>query len=101
MSKKVVAARRYVLLQNAPPLIVSKDIIKVMHDLCIEKQCSFLGVKQWLQEVLVEREQKELDHWQAKLMFDDHQVLHAQVRTNFEKIKDDFDVAQFSMQEVF
>jgi hypothetical protein len=50
---------------------------------------------------LVEREQKELDHWQAKLMFDDHQVLHAQVRTNFEKIKDDFDVAQFSMQEVF
>jgi hypothetical protein len=71
MSKKVVASTKYVFWQSAPLLIVSKDIIKVVHDLCIEKQPNFLGMKQWLQEHLVEREQKELDHWQAKLMFDD------------------------------
>ncbi len=100
MSKKVVASTKYVFWQSAPLLIVSKDIIKVVHDLCIEKQPNFLGMKQWLQEHLVEREQKELDHWQAKLMFDDWQAIHAQVRANFEKVKDDFDVAQFSMQEL-
>jgi hypothetical protein len=69
--------------------------------MCIEKQPNFLGMKQWLQELLVEREQKELDHWQAKLMFDDQQAIHAQIRANFEKVKDDFDVAHFSMQEFF
>jgi hypothetical protein len=68
---------------------------------CIEKQPNFLGMKQWLQELLVEREQKELDHWQANLMFDDQRAIHAPIRSNFEKVKDDFHVAQFPMQEFF
>jgi hypothetical protein len=38
MSKNVVTSTKYALLQNAQQLIVSKDIIKVVHDLCIEKQ---------------------------------------------------------------
>jgi hypothetical protein len=70
MSKNVVTSTKYALLQNAQQFIVSKDIIKVVHDLCIEKQCSFLGMKQCLQ-LLVEKEHKELEHWQAKLMLDD------------------------------
>jgi hypothetical protein len=50
---------------------------------------------------LAKKEHKELEHWQAKLMFDDRQAIHAQVRTFFEKVKDDFDVAQLSMQGFF
>jgi len=45
MSKNVVTFTKYALLQNALQLIVSKYIIKVVHDLCIEKQHSFLGMK--------------------------------------------------------
>ncbi len=97
MSKNVVTSTKYALLQNAQQFIVSKDIIKVVHDLCIEKQCSFLGMKQCLQ-LLVEKEHKELEHWQAKLMLDDWWAIHAQVRILFEKVRDDFDVPQLSMQ---
>jgi hypothetical protein len=32
-------------------------------------------------------------------MFDDRQVVHAQARVYFEKVKDDLDVAQVGMQE--
>jgi hypothetical protein len=99
--KNVVTSTKYALLQNALQLIVSKDIIKVVHNLCIEKQRSFLGMKQRLQELLVKKEHKELEHWQAKLMFDDQQAIHAQVIILFEKVKDDFDVAQLSMQGFF
>jgi hypothetical protein len=35
MLKKVVKSTKYVLFQSAPRLIVCKDIIKAMHDLCI------------------------------------------------------------------
>jgi hypothetical protein len=52
MLKKVVTSTKYVLFQRAPQLIVSKYIIKVMHDLYIYKQRSFLGMKQWLQKLL-------------------------------------------------
>jgi capsid protein len=97
MPKNVVTSTKYAFLQNALQLIVSK----VVHDLCIEKQCSFLGMKQRLQELLVEKEHKELEHWQAKLMIDDRRAIHAQVRIFLEKVKDDFDVAQLSMQGFF
>ncbi len=65
---------------------------------CIEKQRKFLGMKQRQQELLAK---KELEHWQAKLMIDDWWAIHAQVRIFFEKVKDDFDVAQLSMQGFF
>jgi hypothetical protein len=55
-------------------------------------------MKQRQQELLAK---KELEHWQAKLMIDDWWAIHAQVRIFFEKVKDDFDVAQLSMQGFF
>jgi hypothetical protein len=50
---------------------------------------------------LEEKEHKEIEHWQAKLMFDDRRTIHVQVRFFFEKFKDDFDVAQLFMQGFF
>jgi hypothetical protein len=47
MPNNVVTSTKYAFLQNALQLIV----FKVVHDLCIEKQCSFLGMKQRLQEL--------------------------------------------------
>jgi len=34
-------------------------------------------------------------------MFNDQQVVHAQAKVYFEKVKDDLDVAQLGMQESF
>jgi hypothetical protein len=34
-------------------------------------------------------------------MFNDRQVVHAQAKMYFEKVKDDLDVAQLGMQESF
>ncbi len=79
--------------------MIFESIIKVVHDLCIKKQRNVFVMKQCLKELVVEKEQKELKHWQAKLMFDDRQIVHAQTRVDFEKVKDDFDVAQLGVQE--
>jgi hypothetical protein len=32
-------------------------------------------------------------------MFDDRQIVHAQTRVDFDKVTDDFDVAQLGVQE--
>jgi hypothetical protein len=39
------------------------------------------------------------DFYWCTLMLDDQQVVHAQARVYFEKVKDDLDVAQLGMQE--
>jgi len=58
-------------------------------------------MKQRLQKLLEEKEHKEIEHWQAKLMFDDRRSIPVQVRFFFKKFKGDFDVAQLFMQGFF
>lgn len=48
---------------------------------------------------MAEKSQKELNHWIAQLMFNDWRTIYAQGRAEFDKVKDDLDVALLSMQE--
>jgi hypothetical protein len=43
-------------LPTAPQLVILEDIIKIVHDLCIEKQHNVLIMKQHLEELVVEKE---------------------------------------------
>jgi hypothetical protein len=45
--------------------MILEGIIKIVHDLCIEKQRNVLIMKQHLEELVVEKEQKELKHRQT------------------------------------
>jgi hypothetical protein len=61
VSKKVVASRKFVFLPTAPQLVILEGIIQIVHNLCIEKQRNVLIMKQHLEELVVEKEQKELE----------------------------------------
>jgi hypothetical protein len=45
--------------------VILEGIIKIVHDLCIAKQHNVLIMKQHLEELVVEKEQEELEHRQA------------------------------------
>jgi hypothetical protein len=62
MSKRVATSRKYAFLLTASWLVIPKGMIKFVHDLCIKKQCNFFVMRQCLEELLVEKEQKELEH---------------------------------------
>jgi hypothetical protein len=73
-SKKIVAStmKSCTILQATTPYpFVTKDIIKHMHNFLVVEQKVFLGMKEHLKETIVEKLQKEVEHWRAQLMFDD------------------------------
>jgi hypothetical protein len=41
MLKRVVASRKSAFLPTAPQLVILEGIIKIVHDLCIEKHTMF------------------------------------------------------------
>jgi hypothetical protein len=54
-------------LPTTPQLLILEGINKIVHNLCIKKQHNVLIMKQCLEKLLVEKEQKELEHLQANV----------------------------------
>jgi hypothetical protein len=74
-------------------------VIKGVHNLLFVNQQVFLGLKQRIQKFVAEKSQKELEHWRAQLLFNDWKTIYAQGRADFDKVKDDLDVALLFMQD--
>jgi hypothetical protein len=70
-STSKIVATKIAPLQALLQPIVTKDVIKSVHNLLFAKQQIFLGLKQCIQELVAEKSQKELEHWSIQLMFDD------------------------------
>jgi hypothetical protein len=54
-------------LPTTPQLLILEGIIKIVNNLCIKKQHNVLIMKQCLEKLVVEKEQKELKHPQANV----------------------------------
>jgi hypothetical protein len=54
-------------LPTTPQLLILEGIIKIVHNLCIKKQHNVLIMKQCLEKLVVEKEQKDLVHRQANV----------------------------------
>ncbi len=89
-----------ILQATTPHPFVTKDIIKHMHNFLVVEQKVFLGMKEHLKEIVVEKLQKEVEHWRAQLMFDDWRAIHAQVRADFDKVKDALHIVELFLQEI-
>ncbi len=89
-----------ILQATTPYPFVTKDIIKHMHNFLVVEQKVFLGMKEHLKETIVEKLQKEVEHWRAQLMFDDWRAIHAQVRADFDKVKDALHIVELFLQEI-